>query len=188
MQKREKSIYFQKPDRAHVIVTACVLVWIFLVNILGILLSALVPVLVTWPMFFVTIFFFALGAKKENIPAIFLGGTLGLAAAWLLFAGTMALASFVGVFGGISIMLAILLSVIILGGTVCPVACNNIAFAYLTVATIQFEQISPASIGGNLLMLWAGGAVILGGSLVAASLGGKLAAGRAAKKAAPENG
>jgi hypothetical protein len=188
MEKRQKSIYVQKPDRAHVIVTACVLVWIFLVNILGILLSALVPVLVTWPMFFVTIFFFALGAKKESIPSIFLGGTLGLAAAWLLYAGTMALASFVGVFGGISIMLAILLSVIILGGTVCPVACNNIAFAYLTVATIQFEQLTPASIGGGLIMLWVGGAVILGGSLVAASLGGKLVAGRGAKKAAAENG
>ena len=53
-------------------------------------------------------------------------------------------------------------------------------FAYLTVATVNFESVSLASTGYNLLVLWLGGAVILGGSVVAAGIGEKLAARRAA--------
>ena len=76
-----------------------------------------------------------------------------------------------------------MLAVIILGGTVCPVACNNVAFAYLTVATVNFEAITPAVIGYQMVVFWVGGAIILGGSLVAASIGNKIAAAGAS---APE--
>ena len=68
-----------------------------------------------------------------------------------------------------------MLAVIILGGTVCPVACNNVAFAYLTVATVNFEAITPALIGYQMAVFWVGGAIILGGSLAAAAIGGKIA-------------
>ena len=146
---------FQKPNRHQVIVTTCVLIWIFIVNVAAIALG-----IAGWPLYFVTIFFFALGADMKNVPSIFAGGTLGLIAA---------------------------LAVIILGGTVCPVACNNVAFAYLTVATVNFEEITPALIGYQMVVFWVGGAIILGGSLAAASIGNKIAAaGAPAPEAAPE--
>ena len=174
---------FQKPDRHHFIVTSCVLVWIFIVNVAAIALG-----IAGWPLFFVTIFFFALGADMKNVPSIFAGGTLGLLAALGLHAGTFGLAPALGLLGAFSVSIGIVLAVIILGGTVCPVACNNVAFAYLTVATVNFEAITPALIGYQMAVFWLGGAVILGGALAAARLGGKLAGahGRAAATAAGE--
>ena len=149
---------FHKPSRHQFIVTACVLVWIFIVNVAAVAFG-----IAGWPLYFVTIFFFALGADMKNIPTIFAGGTLGLIAALALYMGT---------FGSIGVIL----TVIILGGTVCPMVCNNVAFAYLTVATVNFEEITPAVIGSQLVTFWIGGAVILGGSLFAASIGNKIAA------------
>ena len=160
---------FQKPSRHQFIVTSCVLVWIFIVNVAAIALG-----IAGWPLFFVTIFFFALGADMKNVPSIFAGGTLGLIAALGLHAGTFGLAPSLGLLGAFSVSIAIVLAVIILGGTVCPVACNNVAFAYLTVATVNFEAITPALIGYQMAVFWVGGAIILGGSLAAAAIGGKI--------------
>ena len=165
---------FQKPSRHQFIVTACVLVWIFIVNVAAIALGV-----TGWPLYFVTIFFFALGADMKNIPSIFAGGTLGLAAALGLHAGTFSLAPSLGLLGAFSVSIAIVLAVIILGGTVCPVACNNVAFAYLTVATVNFEAITPALIGYQMAVFWVGGAIILGGALAAAAIGGKIAGAHA---------
>ena len=162
---------FQKPDRHHVIVTASVLVWIFIVNVAAVALG-----IAGWPLYFVTIFFFALGADMKNIPMIFAGGTLGLVAALALYAGTFGLAPYMGLLGAFALSIGVILTVIILGGTVCPVVCNNVAFAYLTVATVNFEEITPALIGSQLITFWVGGAVILGGSLLFASIGNKIAA------------
>ena len=168
---REASMsIFQKPSRHQFIVTSCVLVWIFIVNVAAIALG-----IAGWPLFFVTIFFFALGADMKNVPSIFAGGTLGLIAALGLHAGTFGLAPSLGLLGAFSVSIAIVLAVIILGGTVCPVACNNVAFAYLTVATVNFEAITPALIGYQMAVFWVGGAIILGGSLAAAAIGGKIA-------------
>ena len=173
---------FQKPSRHQFIVTSCVLVWIFIVNV-----AAIAQGIAGWPLFFVTIFFFALGADMKNVPSIFAGGTLGLIAALGLHAGTFGLAPSLGLLGAFSVSIAIVLAVIILGGTVCPVACNNVAFAYLTVATVNFEAITPAVIGYQMVVFWVGGAIILGGSLAAASIGNKIAAaGAPAPEAAPE--
>lgn len=173
---------FQKPNRHQLIVTASVLIWIFIVNVAAIALGV-----TGWPLYFVTIFFFALGADMKNVPSIFAGGTLGLIAALGLHAGTFGLAPSLGLLGAFSISIAIVLAVIILGGTVCPVACNNVAFAYLTVATVNFEAITPAVIGYQMVVFWVGGAIILGGSLAAASIGNKIAAaGAPAPEAAPE--
>lgn len=162
---------FQKPDRHHVIVTASVLVWIFIVNVAAVALG-----IAGWPLYFVTIFFFALGADMKNIPMIFAGGTLGLVAALALYAGTFGLAPYMGLLGAFALSIGVILTVIILGGTVCPVVCNNAAFAYLTVATVNFEEITPALIGYQMAVFWVGGIVILGGSLAAASIGNKIAA------------
>ena len=57
---------FHKPTRHQVIVTSCVLAWIFLVNVAAVALG-----ITAWALYFVTIFFFALGADKKNIPSIF---------------------------------------------------------------------------------------------------------------------
>ena len=165
---------FQKPSRHQFIVTACVLVWIFIVNVAAIALGV-----TGWPLYFVTIFFFALGADMKNVPSIFAGGTLGLVAALGLHAGTFGLAPSLGLLGAFSVSIAIVLAVIILGGTVCPVACNNVAFAYLTVATVNFEAITPALIGYQMAVFWVGGAIILGGTLAAAAIGGKIAGAHA---------
>lgn len=172
---------FQKPSRHQFIVTSCVLVWIFIVNVAAIALG-----IAGWPLFFVTIFFFALGADMKNVPSIFAGGTLGLIAALGLHAGTFGLAPSLGLLGAFSVSIAIVLAVIILGGTVCPVACNNVAFAYLTVATVNFEAITPALIGYQMAVFWVGGAIILGGSLAAAAIGGKIAGAHAPEAAAKE--
>lgn len=172
---------FQKPNRHQFIVTACVLIWIFIVNVAAVALG-----IAGWPLYFVTIFFFALGADKKNIPSIFAGGTLGLLAALGLHAGTFGLAPSLGLLGAFSISIGIVLAVIILGGTVCPVACNNVAFAYLTVATVNFEEITPALIGYQMAVFWVGGIVILGGSLLAAGIGAKIAGAHAPEEAAAE--
>ena len=58
-------------------------------------------------------------------------------------------------------------------------ACNNVAFAYLTVATVNFEAITPALIGYQMAVFWVGGAIILGGALAAAAIGGKIAGAHA---------
>ena len=174
-RRREASMsIFQKPSRHQFIVTSCVLVWIFIVNVAAIALG-----IAGWPLFFVTIFFFALGADMKNVPSIFAGGTLGLIAALGLHAGTFGLAPSLGLLGAFSVSIAIVLAVIILGGTVCPVACNNVAFAYLTVATVNFEAITPALIGYQMAVFWVGGAIILGGALAAAAIGGKIAGAHA---------
>ena len=85
---------FQKPNRHQVIVTTCVLIWIFIVNVAAIALGV-----TGWPLYFVTIFFFALGADMKNVPSIFAGGTLGLIAALGLHAGTFGLAPSLGLLG-----------------------------------------------------------------------------------------
>ena len=120
------------------------------------------------------------GRGYEKRPLHLRGGTLGLLAALGLHAGTFGLAPSLGLLGAFSVSIGIVLAVIILGGTVCPVACNNVAFAYLTVATVNFEAITPAVIGYQMAVFWIGGAIILGGSLAAATLGGKLAGPHAA--------
>ena len=161
---------FQKPSRHQFIVTASVLVWIFIVNVAAVAFG-----IAGWPLYFVTIFFFALGADMKKIPDIFAGGTLGLVAALVLYMGTFGLAPYMGLLGAFALSIGVILTVIILGGTVCPMVCNNVAFAYLTVATVNFEAITPALIGYQMAVFWVGGAIILGGSLAAAAIGGKIA-------------
>ena len=151
---------FHKPTRHQVIVTSCVLAWIFIVNVAAVALG-----ITAWALYFVTIFFFALGADKKEHPLHLCGGQPGPAGRSGPARGHLRPGAFSGALGAFSLSIGVVLAVIILGGTVCPVACNNVAFAYLTVATVNFESVSLASTGYNLLVLWLGGAVILGGSV-----------------------
>ncbi|MDR1638937.1 MAG: hypothetical protein LBC41_02970 [Clostridiales bacterium] len=159
---------FKKATKPELIVTSCVLLWIFIVNVACVMFG-----IVSWPMFFVTIIFFLLGMDQKNILSIFCGGALGLVLALLLALG---LGVFGAGLGSFAILIFIELAIIILGGTVAPVCCNNIAFAYLTAATINLGT-SANPIGdmlNNLLVFIVGGAIILAGSLFALKIGMKI--------------
>ncbi|MDR1539228.1 MAG: hypothetical protein LBU32_14765 [Clostridiales bacterium] len=162
-------MYFKKTSKGEIIVCSCIMLWIFIVNIISVIMS-----LVSWPLFFVTILFFLLGMDKKNIAQIFCGGALGLILALGLAVGLNALAPAIGILPAFAILIFLALAIIIIGGAVAPVCCNNIAFAYLTAATISIEKISPGSILNNLLVLIIGGAIILAGSILAYQLGIKL--------------
>jgi hypothetical protein len=174
-------MHFKKATKPELIVTSCILLWIFIVNVACVILRVN-----SWPMFFVTIFFFLLGGDKKNIPTIFCGGALGLLLALLLAVG---LAAFGEGLGAFAVIIFIELAIIILGGTVAPLFCNNIAFAYLTAATIHLGKtvyngealVDPLQgLLMNFVVLIVGGAIILGGSLLAYGIGVKLATPKAA--------
>ena len=63
------------------------------------------------------------------------------------------------------IALFVILGLVIVGGAYLPIVLNNITFAYLTVATINMELIGTHFLNW-LLMLFIGGAIILGGCLI----------------------
>ena len=153
-------MYFKKPSREELLTTLCILIWVILLNIAAILMG-----LTAWPMFFTSIFFFLEGADTRKLPNIFLGVSVGLLEALALKAGTYALAPALGSHPAVFLVLGILLTITILGGTFCPLLCNNFAFAYLTIATIHFDAISWPAIRGHMAVLWLGGAVLVGGAV-----------------------
>lgn len=171
----------KKTNKAELTITSCIFVWILIVNIIAGALG-----LVSWPMFFVTIFFFTMGADPKNIPSIFIGGTIGLAFAYLLALGLDKLTPIIGLYATFLPLITIVLGVIIIGGTVWPVGFNNIAFAYLTVAAINIFELKLSDILNNLVMLYVGGGIILGGVVLMNMLGGKLVAKQEAKQKAEE--
>ena len=153
-------MYFKKPGKEEFLTTLFILIWVILLNIAAIKLG-----LTAWPMFFTSIFFFLEGVDLRKLPNIFLGATVGLLMALALQAGTYALAPSLGDHPAVFLVLGALLTLTILGGAFCPLIFNNFAFAYLTVATIHFDAISWSAIGNHLLVLWLGGAVIVGGAV-----------------------
>lgn len=154
-----------KPTKQEVIINVVIFLWIFVVNIAAALFSPAPG----WPMFFVTIFFFAMGADTKKIPSIFAGGAMGLVFALLLGLALTHLTPVIGIVPTLIISLFIILGLVIVGGGYLPVVFNNITFAYLTIATIDMEIIGGSFLGW-LLMLLIGGAVILGGCLLLLNL------------------
>ena len=166
----------KKTNKNELIVTSVVCLWIFIVNVVAALLG-----LVGWPMFFVPIFFFIQGADTKKIPSIFIGATLGLLASLLLVTGLGTLTPMIGLVPAFMILIGSILAVIIIGGIVGPIACNNVAFAYLTANTINLEAITPSTILNNLLVLFIGGGIMLAGALFASSIGKKIVSALSAK-------
>lgn len=152
----------RKPTKGELPVLWGIFAWIFIVNIAA---PILVPQFQTWPMYFVTIFFFTMGGDTKNIPTIFGGALLGLIMAYVLTMGLNTLAPSIGIVGALVVLLFVILAFIIVGGGFLPVICNNMAFAYMTIATINMELV-PSQIFNWIGMLFIGGAVILGGCLV----------------------
>jgi hypothetical protein len=196
--KFEFQNYFKKPDMGTVIVTAGVFIWVFIVNILCVsfIFPAIDVVLTasgkfypnmpnsfstpTWPMFFVTILYFIMGNDTKRIPEILFGGLFGFLMALLLFWATWQLMGQSAIFRGEAGMLEfkyafipvifVILGVIILGGTVCPVVCNNAAFAYLIAGSISIGKFYYApngielyarEIGNSVLVFLIGGGIFL---------------------------
>lgn len=159
----------KKTNKNELTVISLVFVWILIVNVASAMLG-----LAGWPMFFVPIFFFIQGADVKKIPSIFIGATLGLLSALFLVTGLNAMMPSVGLVLSFVVMIAVILAVIIIGGTVLPIACNNVAFAYLTACTIHLEEVTLQSIVNNLLVLYIGGGIMLGGAILASMLGKKI--------------
>lgn len=160
---------FKKADKQSIIVTSVIFVWIFAVNIVAPMLTTMH----TWPMFFVTIFFFALGGDKKNIATIFLSGIVGILFAFGLILFAVAAGPVIGERLAVAIALFVILGLVIVGGNFFPMIFNNITFAYLTIATIDAEQAMSNTIPW-ILMLLIGGGVILAGSLISLNMTAKI--------------
>lgn len=146
-----------------------ILFWIFAVNVAAMVLLPEAP---AWPMFFVTIFFFCMGGDMSNIPSIFIGGLTGILSAWVLIKILAVLAPVMGEVPATFLLLFLVLALIIVGGNYLPVAFNNVAFAYLTVAAIDLTIVEN-SVVTWLAMHLLGGAIILSGAVIISSIIGK---------------
>lgn len=160
---------FKKAPKIQVISTLVIFLWIFIVNIAAVILVK-VP---TWPMFFVTIFFFLLQGDKKKIPTIFLSGIVGIGFAFLLYKGIVVFSPAMGTLGAVAVLLFVILGLIIVGGNYFPVIFSNITFAYLTIASIDLTVVEQNFLPW-ILMLIIGGAIILLGSLGSLWLLGKI--------------
>lgn len=159
----------KKPYPAEVITSSIIFLWIFIVNIFGGLFSP-VP---TWPMYFVTIFYFTMGADNKKIKNIFISALTGVCFAWVFFKGLAAFSPVIGTPAALIILLFVVLGLIIVGGCYFPICFNNVTFAYLTIATINMEIVSNMFLPW-ILMLLAGGGIILAGAIYAGKLSGNL--------------
>lgn len=173
----------KKTNKESLITSTVILFWIFLVNVVAPMLTS-VP---TWPMYFVTIFFFTMGGDKKNIAMIFLSGALGIIFAYALIHIATALMPFTGEALAVPIILFIILALVIVGGEVLPIVFNNITFAYLTIATIDITKIDTL-LTHWLLMLFIGGGIILCGALLCIKVTGALLKTGSSKKGEVANG
>jgi hypothetical protein len=151
---------FIKPEKNKLIETGILTIWFFSMTI-GCSFFTDVPM---WPMFFVTISYY-MNPDKKRIPSIFLGAFTGITASYVLVKGSEFLSEIIGESLAVSIVLLLVLAVILMGGSVCPLMFNNTAFAYLTIGTIHMYQVPDLAVGWIIMLLFGGGAA-LGGSFV----------------------
>jgi hypothetical protein len=156
-----------------------------------------------WPMFFVTILYFIMGNNPKRAPEIFCGGLVGLAMALLLFWGSWQLMGQTAVFNGrpglmefkyaFIPVIFVVLALIIMGGTVCPLIFNNASFTYLiagSISTAKFYHIPDGvrlyarEIGNNALVFLIGGGIFLAGCILIQKLVIQWLAARTIKAAA----
>jgi hypothetical protein len=201
--KLESQNYFKKSDKGTVLVTGAIFLWVFVVNIASVsfIFPEIDKVLTasgkffpnvynmfstpTWPMFFVTILYFIMGNNAQKIPEILCGGLFGFLMCLLLFWGTWQLMGQTAVFRGEPGLLEfkyafipvifVILGLIIMGGTVCPLICNNCAFTYLIAGSISLGKFFYApngvelyfrEIGNNVLVFLIGGGIFLAGCIL----------------------
>jgi hypothetical protein len=195
--------YFKKPDKGTVLVTGAIFLWVFIINIASVsfIFPAIDRILTasgkfypnvynsfstpTWPMFFVTILYFIMGNNPKKALEIFCGGLFGFLMTLLLFWATWQLMGQSAVFRGEPGLLEfkyafipvifVILALIIMGGTVCPLVCNNAAFTYLIAGSISIGkfyytpdgiQLYTREIGNNVLVFLIGGGIFLAGCIL----------------------
>ncbi|MDR0707033.1 MAG: hypothetical protein LBF60_04035 [Treponema sp.] len=201
--KIEANEYFKKPDKGTVLVTGAIFLWVFIVNVscVSFIFPAIDTALTasgkffpnvynsfstpTWPMFFVTILYFIMGNNPKKSLEIFCGGLFGFLMTLALFWTTWQLMGQSAVFRGEPGLLEfkyafipvifVILGVIILGGTVCPLVFNNAAFTYLIAGSISIGkfyytpngiELYTREIGNNVLVFLIGGGIFLGGCIL----------------------
>jgi hypothetical protein len=229
--KVETSDYFKKPDKGTVLVTAAIFLWVFIVNFscVSFIFPAIDTILTasgkffpnvynsystpTWPMFFVTILYFILGNNPKKIPEILCGGLFGFLMALFLFWATWQLMGQSAVFRGepglmefkyaFIPVIFVILGLIIMGGTLCPLIFNNAAFTYLIAGSISIGkfyytpdgvQLYAREMGVNLLVFLIGGGIFLAGCILIQKLligwltAQAIKAAAAAQEKAPDKG
>ncbi|MDR0410509.1 MAG: hypothetical protein LBH75_00855 [Treponema sp.] len=201
--KLELQNYFKKPDKGTVLVTGAVFLWVFIVNVScnSFIFPAIDKILTasgkffpnvynsfsspSWPMFFVAILYFIMGNDPKKVPEIFFGGALGLLMTLFLFWATWQLMAQSAVFRGepglmefkyaFIPVIFVILGLIIMGGTVCPLFFNNASFAYLIAGSISIGkfyytpdgvQLYAREIGNNFLVFLIGGGIFLCGCIL----------------------
>jgi hypothetical protein len=88
----------------------------------------------TWPAFFISIFFFLAGMDVKQLVNIMAGAIFGLILATLLMMAAGALIPSMGMTWGILVPLFVILFVLVAFGELLPWICNNYAFSYFTIA------------------------------------------------------
>lgn len=149
----------QKVPKEQFIFRGCVATWIMIVN--TVLIVKHIPF--TWTIFFANIFFFMLGADVKKWKEILFGGIFGIAAAWLAVTGIHTLAPIVGELPAVLISCGSLVYFILLMGPVLPVICNDVAFAYFTIAMIDVGTVIQNTIP-SIIVFVIGGVVMVGGA------------------------
>ena len=149
----------QKVPKEVFIFRGGVSAWIMIVN--AVLLAKHIPF--TWTIFFANIFFFMLGADIKKWKEILFGGLFGLATAWIAVTGVHALAPMLGELPAALISCGSVVVFILMLGPVLPVICNDIAFAYFTIAMIDVGTVLQNTVPSMVVFL-VGGLVMVGGS------------------------
>ena len=105
-----------------------------------------------------------MGAKKEMIPQIFIGGAAGLSFTVFFKWGMDRVGGFIGGYPALILLLFVILGCVILGGNFFPIVFNNITFAYFTVGCLELTD-SMKRFPGWMGMFLLGGGIILAGAV-----------------------
>jgi len=166
----------KKMSKGEVALLSCIAAWVMVVNLTLIILG----IGHGWTVFFANIFFFMLGADIRRWKELLFGGLFGLFAAWLLVMAMGVLSPAAGALLGVAIPLTLIVFFMIVCGPIFPSICNNVAFGFLTIATINMETLVENTIP-SMLVFVIGGTIMVGGSHLIVQYFTKKAAAAATK-------
>lgn len=164
----------KKMSKGEVALLSSIAAWVMVVNIALILLG----IGHGWTVFFANIFFFLLGADIRRWKELLFGGLFGLFAAWLLVVSMGVLTPVLGPLAAVVLPLTLIVFFMIVCGPLFPWICNNVAFGFLTIATINMETLVENTFPAMAVFV-VGGTVMVGGSYLILRLFTKKAAAAA---------
>lgn len=164
----------KKMSKGEVALLSSIAAWVMVVNIALILLG----IGHGWTVFFANIFFFLLGADIRRWKELLFGGLFGLFAAWLLVVSMGVLTPVLGPLAAVVLPLTLIVFFMIVCGPLFPWICNNVAFGFLTIATINMETLVENTLPAMAVFV-VGGTVMVGGSYLILRLFTKKAAAAA---------